>query len=57
MTRPHYLYFSPDTDPDRAREIYHHRFGTDPKIVQVAHGWLIAGPCPERVTQPEESAK
>jgi hypothetical protein len=57
MTRPLYLYFSPDTDPERARELYRNHFGTEPKIVKLAHGWLIAGPCPERVAQPEESKK
>ena len=54
---PLYLCFSKDTDPERAKELYRHRFGTDPRTVFIEAGLLKAGPCPERVTQPEEDQK
>lgn len=55
--RPLYLCFSQDMDPERAKELYRHHFGTEPQSVFIEQGLLKAGPCPERVTQPEESVK
>lgn len=42
-----YLCFSTAMDPERAKEIFHHRFGIDPKHTFVQAGLLKLGPTPK----------